>query len=725
MSPHVPRRAFLIGLGLAAGGLAVGFAPAARAEAAAGFSPNVFVHVGPDGGVTIVCQRSEMGQGIRSSFPVVIADEMGADMARVRVVQADGDKKYGDQSTEASASVRTLHESMRRAGATARAMLVAAAASRWGVAEAACDARDHAVVHLPTGRSLGFGELAATAAKLPIPRADRVRLRAPSDLRRVGRALPHLDAPDIVAGRAAYGADVRLPGMLTAVIARPPVAGGKAARYDASRALAQPGVRRVIELPAPAMPFAYQPLGGVAVVAETTWAAMRGRAALDVTWDAGPNAAYDSARFRQDMIATARTPGRVVRRAGDVDAALARAARRVVAEYQVPHIAHAPMEPPVAVARVEWGACEVWAPTQTPQEARAEVAKALGVDPGNVTVHVTLLGCGFGRKAFPDYVVEAALLARDVGTPVRVQWTREDDLRHDFYLPPSAQRLEAGLDDRGGILGWLHRSVFPPIGATLEPGVTTAADWELGEGLTDAPLAVPNVRVEYGGAPARVRLGWVRSVHNFEHAFAIGSFVDEIALARGADPRDVLLELVGPPRVLAVDAYDTGKLRRVIERATEAARWSEQRRGGRALGVAAHRTELSYVAVVASVARGPDDKLRVDEAWMAIDAGTVINSDRVVAQMEGGFVFGMSAALYGGITMRAGAVEQSTLLDHRLARITHAPRAVHVDIVPSDARPGGVGEAGVPPVAPAIANAVFALTGRRLREMPFARSGLF
>jgi isoquinoline 1-oxidoreductase beta subunit len=757
----VPRRSFLVSLGLTTGALVLGLGPAGaqpkgkparpgpwrrptfeQMPVDGGLTPSAFVHVAPDGLVTIACARSEMGQGVRSSLPALVGDELGADPARVAIVQADGDEAYGNQDTDGSSSVRgEAYGDLRRLGATARVMLVAAAAARWNVPPAQCEARDHRVFHPPSKRELGFGELASHAAKLPLPAAADVLLRPASELRRVGKLLPHVDAPAVVTGRATFGADVRLPGMLTAVMARPPVVGGKIARRDATRALAVPGVRRVVDLPAPTPPFAFQPLGGVAVVADTTWAAMRGRAALEVAWDDGDNGSYDSTAYREELLAAVRAPGNRVRDIGDTEAALARSARRLVAEYHVPHLAHVPMEPPVSVARVDAGGCEVWSPTQSPQDVRENVAKALGLDPSKVRVHVTLLGGAFGRKAKPDYDVEAALLSRAVQAPVRVQWTRPDDIQNGYFHTTSAQRLEAGFDAGGKVVAWLHRTAFPSISSTFAPGVTHASDGELGQGVLDMPLAVPNVRAENGPAIAHVRIGWLRSVNNIHHAFALSSFVDEIAHARGVDPRDNLLEILGPDRHVTaedlgvkkvpnyggkLDRYpiDVARYRGCVERVTGLARWADRARDGRSLGLAVHHSFLTYVAVVASVVKDAGGKVRVDEAWVVADAGLVVNPDRVKAMMEGAVIFGMSLALHGAITMKKGAVEQTNFRDYRLVRLPEAPRAIHVELVESEAPPGGAGEPGVPPVAPAIANAVFALTGTRVRELPMAKLGL-
>jgi isoquinoline 1-oxidoreductase beta subunit len=755
----VTRRSFLLGLNLSLGGLALGLyakdgladepsgksgpkpPPGAQAEEnrLPGLNPNVFVHVAETGVVTIVCSRSEMGQGVRSSLPVLIADELGADMTRVVVTQADGDKKYGDQNTDGSTSVRGFYENLRRVGATARLMLVAAAAARWKVKPETCEARDHAVFHAPTKRKLGFGDLAMEASRLPVPKGDAVKLRPKGDLTRVNSpTLPLLDGPGLVTGAAAFGADVKLPGMLIAVIARPPVVGGKVARVDTARALAVPGVKKVIELPASKRPYGFQLWGGVAVVAENTWAAMRGRAALDIMWDHGENAAYDSASFREDLLASVRAPGTPLREVGDVDAALSKAARVVEAEYVVPHLAQLPMEPPVAVAHVTGGRCEIWAATQNPQVARSEAARVLGLGEDKVTVHVTLLGGGFGRKSKADFVAEAAFVAREAGAPVRVQWTREDDIRHGYYNAVNAQRIRAGLDERGKVIAWHHRTAFPPIGSTFGDADRPGAG-DLQQGVLDLAIDVPNIRAEGCPAKSHVRVGWYRSVYNIFHAFAVGSLIDEIAHARGQDPRDVLLEVIGPARVLGLadlgvkalrnygeplekHPVDAGRLRRVVERVTEAARWGGRKKDGRAFGLAAHRSFVAYTAVVLAVVPDERGKVRVDEAWIAMDAGTVVNRDRVHSQMEGAVIMGISNAMFGGITMKGGVTEQSNFRDARIARIGEVPRKIHTDLVPSDAPPSGVGEPGVPPVGPALANAIFALTGRRIREIPLARS---
>jgi isoquinoline 1-oxidoreductase beta subunit len=738
------RRSFLIGLGLSGVGLALGVAGDASADdpkLTLEAHPDRFIQIAPDGRVTIVCHRSEMGQGVRSSIPALIADELGADMARVTIAQADGDKKYGDQNTDGSHSIRGSYETLRKLGAAARMMLIAAAAKKWGVAASACVAQDHEVRHPPSKRSLGFGALAEAASKVPVPASSAIVLRPVSELRTRGRILPLVDAPAIVTGTAVYGADVKLPGMLVAVVARPPVVGGTVARFDPSKANAVPGVRRVIRLPDATRPFAFKPLGGVAVLADNTWAAMRGRAALDVTWSPGDNAAYESSAYSASLGEAVRSATgdhvRTMRTRGAVAGALAAAAKKVEAEYHTPHLAHVPMEPLVAIAKVENGSCECWAPTQNPQAARTEVAKALGLGEDRVTVHVTLLGGGFGRKSKPDYVVEAALLAKEAGVPVRVQWTREDDVRHDYYHSTSAQRLVAGLDAQNRVVAWHHRDAFPSISSTFS-GATFGGEGELQQGVTDLPLDVPNVLVEVCEAKAMTRIGWLRSVANIYHAFAVQTFIDELAVARGKDPLENLRDILGPPRIVSLEELgvaslpnygqsltehpiDVARHRRVLERAAELSRWSSRRAEGRALGIAVHRSFLTYVAVVVAVKQAAEG-LRVDEAWIVADPGTTVNVERVRSQLEGAVVFGLSHALFGEITMKDGATVQSNFRDFRLLRIGQTPRAIHVDVVESDGPPGGVGEPGVPPVAPALTNAVFALTGTRIRTLPVAKT---
>jgi isoquinoline 1-oxidoreductase beta subunit len=732
------RRVFVVALGGAMGGLALGLrlSPAAEAQGLppAPFAPIHFFKIGTDGVVTIVCSRSEMGQGIRSSLPFVLADELGADFARVSIVQGDADARYGDQNTDGSHSVKDFYDAMRVAGATARSMLTSAAAERWGVPADRLIVHDHAVHDPATGKKAGFGELAEAAAARPVPDPKTVKLRPDAELVRSKGRLPFVDGPAFVTGKAQYGADVRLPGMLTAVVLRPPVVGGRVRSVDDTKALAVPGVRKVVRMPALTAPAKFQPLGGVAVVADHTWAAIQGRAALVVAWDDGDNVAYDSEAYKQTLHAAVNAPGRVARQVGDVDAAIAGAAKVLTAEYHVAHLVHSPMEPPAAVARVTPAGCEVWAPSQDPQTAQKEVATALGIDPANVTLHVTYLGGGFGRKSKPDFIVEAALLSKAAGAPVRVQWTRDDDVRHGYYHAVSTQRIDAGLDAGQKLVAWRHRVASPSIGSTFDLKADRTSGWEL-QGLNDLPLTAKAVRFETCEARAHVRIGWLRSVYNINHCFAAQSFIGELAAATKRDPREVLLEVLGPARRLtkeevgmpqlenAPDGHpiDVGRLRHVIERVSANAGWDRARREGKAVGIAAHRSFLSYIAAVVAVSHDDKKQLRIDDVWMVADVGRMANADRVRSQMEGAVVFGLSLALYGKITARGGKIEQTNFGDYPLVRIFEAPRT-HVELVDSQAPHAGAGEPGVPPIAPALANAIFELSGKRLREIPFAKA---
>jgi isoquinoline 1-oxidoreductase subunit beta len=744
MLQNVSRRGFLIGGVAAAGGLVIGlrllprgFAgsrPAARGEDVPRFNPAAFVAVDATGLVTIVAHRSEMGQGVRTALPMAVADELEADWSRVRVVQGVGDEAtYGGQNTDGSRSLRHFLQPMRQMGAAVRQMLETAAGKVWGVDVTQVRARNHQVVHTATGRVLGYGELAAAARELPVPKLADLKLKQPSDFRYIGKGMPIVDLADMTSGRAGYGIDVRLPEMKYAVIARPSVYGGRVVSFDQTPALAVPGVERVVKLDGTLPPSGFQPLGGVAVIARNTWAAVQGRGKLAITWDDGPNRSYDSAAYKTQLEETARRPGNVVRNDGDAPGALAAAARVMKADYYVPHLAHAPMETPAAVASFANGRCEAWTCTQNPQGARDEVAKALGLPADRVKINVTLLGGGFGRKSKPDYVVEAALLSRAVGAPVKVTWTREDEIQHDYYHTVTAQHLEAALSPQGRATAWLHRTVFPAIPSTFSPDVRHGSDNELSQGVIDVPYAIPNIRCENGEAVNHVRIGWFRSVLNIPHAFAVCSFADELAHAAKRDPKDYLLELLGPPRHvdagphytnygddIKVYPIDTGRLRRVVERVAEEAQWGRALPSGHGLGIAVHRSFVSYVAIVVEAAVGTDGAVSVPRVDMAVDCGFAAFPDRIRSQMEGAAVMALSSALYGEVTFREGRAQQHNFNDFQVARMNVAPRETRVHLVESDAPPGGVGEPGVPPFAPALCNAIFAATGKRIRRLPIA-----
>jgi isoquinoline 1-oxidoreductase subunit beta len=745
---NVSRRRFLAGMSLGGLVLAVGM-PATRAQEPKKYGadgmpngwvddPLAFVSIAEDGTVTIVCHRSEMGQGVRTGMPIIVADELEADWSRVRVAQAPGDeKRFGNQDTDGSRSTRHFFEPMRRCGAAARTMLEAAAAERWKVPAREVEARNHEVLHKPTGRKLGYGALAKAAAAQPVPARETLRLKDPKQFRYIGkRHIKLVDGRDIVTGKAKYGIDTRLPGMLYAVVARPPVYGGKVASVDQAEALKVPGVERVVQIEPSAPPAHFNPLGGVAVLGRNTFAAMQGRQALKITWDDGVNAGYDSAAYKTALEESARKPGKVVRNDGDFAAAAAGAAKRHTAEYYVPHLAHATMEPPAATARIVNGKCEVWACVQSPQATRDLVAKRLGMSADDVTVNVTLLGGGFGRKSKPDYAIEAAVLSKAMdGKPVKVTWTRDDDLHHAYYHTVSVEHLEAGVDAQGKPVAWLHRSVAPTIGSTFDPTAKNEIPIELGMGVINVPFAIPNVRIENPEAIAHTRIGWFRSVSNIPHAFAVQSFVAELAAAAGRDPKDFLLEVIGPARQISPEMLgdtwnhgesperypvDTGRLRRVVELVARESGWGKKLPKGQGLGIAAHYSFVSYIASVVHVAVDDKGGITIPRVDMAVDCGATVNPDRVRAQMEGACVMGVGIATLGEISFKNGRVEQDNFNAYQVTRMNEAPREIRVYIVPGDyAKPmGGVGEPGVPPIPPALCNAIFAATGKRIRRLP-------
>jgi isoquinoline 1-oxidoreductase beta subunit len=747
----ISRRAVLKSLGIA-GGLVLA-APVMSRQAFAGYEtgagkmphgvvvdPRVFVAIAPDGLVTIMAHRSEMGTGVRTSLPLIVAEEMEANWSHVKVQQAPGDEvKYGNQDTDGSRSTRHYLLPMRRIGASARVMLENAAAKRWNVAATECKAVNHEVVHSASGRRLGFGELAADAAKEPVPAIESLKLKDPKDFRYLGKGeISIVDLRDITIGAANYGGDIRLPGMKYAVIARPPVTGGKMVSYDSTDAMKVSGVEKVLEVRGWPWPSKFQPLGGVAVIARNTGAAIKGRDALKVVWDGGANNKYDSVSYRAELEEAARKPGLVVRKEGDVDAALKGADKVIVGEYYLPHLAHVSMEPPVAVANVKGDKAEIWAPVQSPGGTREDVAKTLGIPEDNVTVNVTLLGGGFGRKSKCDYALEAALLSKELGAPVKVQWTREDDVRHDFLHTVSAERIEAGLGKDGKVIAWRHRSVAPSIGSTFAANTVHQAPFELGMGLVDMPFEIANIQCENPEAAAHTRIGWFRSVSNIPHGFAVQSMVGELAHATNRDQKDMLLELIGSPRIVKLDSVkdlwnygepydsypvDTARLRKAVEVVADKGEWGRSVPKGHGLGIAVHRSFVSYIATIVEVAIDDKGKLTVPRVDTAIDCGTYVNPERIHSQIEGAAIMGLSLVKYGEITFKDGQVQQGNFDDFPVIRMDESPLITNVYIIEPgpDTPPSGVGEPGVPPFAPALINAIFAATGKRIRALPIGK----
>ena len=738
---NISRRAFIAGTG----GLAVSVTLAtntAKADSAttgltnvAGgdATPSLFIAIEPDGSVNITCHRSEMGQQVWTSMAQIIADEMEADWDRIKIVQAEGHPRYGDQNTDGSRSVRHNLHRLRIVGAAMRQMLEHAAASMWNVDPSTCKASQH-IVTGPDQRQASFGELAEAASTIEIPAENDVALKSRGEWRYIGKETPSITGPMITRGEGIFGQDVQIPDMLHAVIARPPQVFGRIASVDDTATLAIDGVVRTVQMAPLDPPALFKALGGVAVVARDSWSAIQGRNALNVEWDAGQNANHNSDQLSQEMLASIRQSGEVRRQRGDVSQALQSAATRIDAEYHVPLWTQSPMEPPAATARWTDGKVECWACVQAPQSARGAVAQACGIPVDDVTINVTWLGGGFGRKSKPDFVVEAALLAREIGQPVKVIWTREDDIQHGYYHTVSSQRLEGGLDADGNCTAFLHRTVFPSISSTFQEGAPPPSWTELMLGASDNPFSVPNLQLETSEAPAGVRIGWLRSVANNYHAFAVQSFAAELAHAAGKDPKDYLIDLIGPQRLIdpttegaeydnygdPMETYpiDTGRLANAARVVAEMANWCRVLPAGSGLGIAVHRSFLTYVATVVEVAVSDEGRLTIPNVWSAIDAGTVVNRRHTTAQVEGGTLYGLSNALFGEITVQDGAVTQRNFPDWRLMRMNEAPRKMSVQIIESDAPPGGVGEPPTPPAAPALANAIFAATGTRIRSLP-------
>ncbi len=703
--------------------------------------PHVFVSIAPDGIVSIVAARAEMGNGAaRTSLPMIVADELDADWSKVRIVQSPGDEeKYGNQDTDGSRSTRHFIQPMRLCGASARHMLEQAAAKRWGVDPSEVVAENHEVVHRGSGRKLGYGALAKDAAALPTPKPDTVKLKDEKAFRYMGKGnIGITDLYDITTGGTTYGQDVKLPGLKFAVVARPPVVGGKVKSYDASATMKVPGVEKVVTIASTPEPNKYAPLGGVAVIAKNTWAAIKGRQALKIVWDDGPNRSYDSDAYKAMLQRNVRKPGKLERNLGNAQKALASAKKVVVAEYYAPHLAHATMEPPAATARKNGDTWEVWAPLQSPGNARGDIAKALGVKEGQTVVHETLLGGGFGRKSKCDYAIEAALVSKAMdGQPVKVVWTREDDIRHDFYHTVTVDRFEAGIDGKNKVVAWRHRSAAPTFMSNFVPDPKHPSGIELGMGWVDAPFNIPNIRMESGEAPSEVRIGWFRSVNNVMHAWSTQSFIAELAHELGRDQKDFLLEMIGPARIVdprkqvttklwdygepfETFPIDTGRLRNVAEVAAKRAGWGRQMPKGHGLGIAAHRSFVTYVATVVEVAVADDGSYTIPHVDTVIDCGFCVNPERVYSQIQGAAVMGLALAKYGEITFKNGRVQQGNFNDFVITRIDEAPLEVRTHIVehPLSVHPSGVGEPGMPPFAPALCNAIFAATGKRIRQLP-------
>ena len=699
---RVSRREFLIAGAAAGGGLLLGWRIDARPLSPV-FAPNAFIRIGTDGRVTMIMGQVEMGQGMYTAMPMLLAEELEVGLDQVRLEHAPPDDKlyanpiFHFQATGGSTSVKGLYEPMRRAGATARTMLMAAAAKRWKVDPASCRAERGAVIHTPSHRRLSYGALAAAAAALPIP--DNVVLKRPEDFKLIGTPAKRLDTPDKVNGRAQFGIDVRLPGMKIATVAASPVLGGTVAGLDAAKAMAIAGVRQIVKLD-----------DVVAVVADHMWAAKQGLAALAIRWDDGPNAKVSTADVVRELDAASQQPGVVARKEGDAAAAIAAATVKLDAVYQAPFLAHTTMEPINCTVHVRPDGCEVWTGSQVLARAQATAAQVTGLPLEKVVVHNHLLGGGFGRRLEVDYVTQAVRIAKQVDGPVKVVWTREEDVQHDVYRPYYYDRMAAGLDAHGKPIAWTHRLVGPSILARwAPPAFRNGLDGDALDGAVHLQYDIPAIQVEYvRHEEPVVNTGFWRGVGVTHNTFVIESFIDELALAAKADPFEYRRALLAK----------SPRARTVLELAAQQAGWGETLPAGRGRGIALMYSGWdTYVVQVAELSVSESGEVRVHRIVCAVDCGTVVNPDIVKAQIEGGVIFGIGGALWGEVTLKKGRVEQSNFHDVRVLRMNETP-PIEVHLVRNLEPPGGIGEPGTAVTAPALANAIFAATGKRIRKLP-------
>lgn len=710
---NISRRDFLKTGALVGGGLILGVFPhyeEASGETAAAFAPNAFIRIGTDDIVTIIVNKSEMGQGVYTSLPMVVAEELEADWSKVRIEPAPVDPAYnhtawGVQGTGGSSSTWSTWDQLRKAGAAARVMLIQAAAELWDVDPLSCKAENGFVVHPQTKRQLSYGKLTEKAARMSVP--QDVPLKKPEEYKIISKPVKRLDTPSKVMGKAVFGIDVKVPDMLTAVVARCPVFGGKLKSFSDQKTKAVAGVKSVVQIPT-----------GVAVVADNFWSAKLGRDVLETVWDEGPLSGFDTKKQRSDYAALAKKPGTAARKEGDAEDALSKAKKQISAEYEVPYLAHATMEPLNAVIDFREDGCDIWTGTQFQTVDRNSAAEVLGLKPEQVSLHTTFLGGGFGRRANPhsDFVTEAAHVAKAVKKPVRVMWTREDDIMGGYYRPMWYDRIAAGLDESGKPTAWRHTIVGQSIiaGTAFEKMLLKdGVDETSVEGAGDIPYDIPNILVDLHSPKYPITVQWWRSVGHSHTAFVVETFIDELAQAAGKDPYEFRRSLLSKdPRRKAL-----------LELVAQKAGWESPLPAGRGRGIAVHKSFGSYVAQVAEASVSKEGEVRVHKVVCAVDCGRIVNPDTIEAQMESGIVFGLSAALFSEITLKKGRVEQNNFHNYKLVRMKHMP-VVEVHIMPSEEKPGGVGEPGVPPIAPAVANAVFAVTGKRIRRLPIRAEDL-
>ncbi len=707
---NICRRDFLKASATIGGGLILGFTlplhysfGQTAGPSGASSALNAFVHIGTDDTVTIMVNHSEMGQGVYTSLPMLIAEELECDWIKIKVKAAPVDPAYnhpawGIQATGGSTSIASEWERSREVGASAREMLLAAAAETWKVDKATCRAENGTVIH-SSGKKLTYGQLAEKASRMKVP--ANVPLKDPSKFKIIGKPVPRTDTREKTDGKAVFGIDVKIPGMLTAVVARPPVFGGKVVSFKADKTKAVPGVKDVVQVPT-----------GIAVVASGFWPAKVGRDALEIVWDEGPNAKLSTEGMREQYAKLAKTPGTTERKEGNAQQAIENATKVIAAEYEVPYLAHATMEPLNCVVDLRADSCEIWTGTQFQTADRAAAAKVAGLKPEQVKIHTTLLGGGFGRRANPqsDFVVEAVHVAKAAKQPIKVIWTRETDMKGGWYRPMWYDRIAGGLDATGKIVGWHHTIVGQSImiGTPFENDmIKNGIDVTSVEGAADIPYEIPNILVDLHSPKIGVPVQWWRSVGHSHNAFVVESFLDELSHAAGKDPYELRRGLLAKqPRHKAV-----------LELAAQKAGWGTPLPEGRGRGIALHKSFGSFIAQVAEVSVSPEGAVQVHRVVCAVDCGPVVNPNTIEAQMESGIVFGLTAARYGAITLKNGRVQQGNFNDYPLLSMNEMPK-VEVHIVPSNEKPSGVGEPGVPTIAPAVSNAIFAATGKRIRRLP-------
>ncbi|QTE23805.1 xanthine dehydrogenase family protein molybdopterin-binding subunit [Polaribacter cellanae] len=732
---QINRRDFVKLFGLTTGGIILGcnsstvekkFKPTINKGF---FEPNLFIHLEKNGNVTLIASRSEMGQGIRTSLASAIVDEMEADWKYISVKQATGHEKYGNQNTDGSRSVRTKLEPMRKMGATAKLMLISAAAQKWNVAESACKAENHYIININNNDKIFFGDLVEEASKIKIPAEETLQLKKVEDFKFIGKTLKSVDLKDFTHGTATYGIDVRIPNMKFAAVARCPVTFGTVKNFNKAKAEKVAGVEKIIQLDRLVPPTGkfFGMLGGVAVIANNTWSAFQGKLDLDIEWSPGENESFNTKEFTKTLTERVKKTGKLVPGSrGNVSAAFKDSEQTVEATYHVPFLVHAPMEVPNATAWFQKDKIEVWAPVQDPQTARSELAHFFNIAVENIIVNVTFLGGGFGRKSKSDFVVEAVALSKEINAPVQVVWTREDDIKHSFYHATSVQYLKGGLDKNGKVTGWLQRVGFPSIVSSFKPLSNYASGFELGQGFTNNPYSLENFRLENIKAEANLRIGWLRSVVHIHSGFGINSFVDELAFAAKKDPVQFHLNLLGKDRIIKGKSnypFNSKRLKDVLNKTAKMANWGKELPKNHGLGVAIHYSFYSYVATIVEVSV-KNAKVTIENVWTTIDCGLALNKDNIKNQLEGATIFGMSIALYGKISAKDGAVEQNNFFDYQMTRMKDTPK-IYIEIMDKmHEPPTGVGEPGVPVMAPAICNAIFNATGKRVRSLPLVDLGM-